>query len=1409
MRSRCIRGCRKSFLRTLSLLLVAFFGNPESSFARAQHAVRQSGVVEHNFEHASISPGELGVAGENASPRAALFPTESTLLPTKVPHSDSPTLGKSRSDSIINDENAAVPTVKLDSLQVASGAVEWAARVAEDLRVVDVDSPGSTGLHPASSRTLLRSVEILVDQLLEEREGQGLSPDLLESDPSPGLEHSYHEAMERASATADASPRRKLTDTATWQLQVEETASTKLGHEEAPSRTSDSAERVASHSDSKSQAAEATEGIAVPPFRATDDSGVPLQSQSTSQEPDGQATGGGGTEGWAARLLQRIAYPWSTAPGTPTASLLHQAPSGQGGMTLTAETAGSTTHSFTEALLSGTPEYYYPYGTQVNVSEAALLRSGWQLCYDGPYYSDRNMKAQSEEASMAQDGSASAASTSDGFYFARCTGESLLVGARHGAEVGMLAVAAAGAKAEVLRETGREGESRLHNGAYWYHLPGGSVGFAESGAVRVAPWDLQQRFVRCERRVSWRVGETRTTVKGEAAAEAGGRAGCAVLESELLQWHKVAYHHIGQHVLPRNLGARANRRVLISDLPVGCTSSTCLEYNGKFYRTLDLASHASTSLGCQMQYMAIPDGWEIPFDDAFSGSDSWHVAKLGGWATHVLVWGFQHGSCPSRGTTTYSSDCSSYFNVRQSGHTYKPSGCYLRILLRESGIARVLGENVTNGTKAPEEARDFYGFYGFYGLDLSSTDPETSDVAPDVIDGLGDNPNMHDPLQPTPTPPTEPPEGVRYRDPWLRTFSGSAADAVDLPPVAAPGSSPRTIHLHLRTTASTGNFVVVSTGTAAERHAFNIVSYGSRGRCVGVTGHLHDFHPGHRGHPRACTTVNDGVWHHVAVTLDDVGTLIIYVDGREDNRALDRRFNTSGQTNFLGRSNDDAHPDPFTGQVYAATFLPRALTPVEIAALAAGTVPNHGDPLPGPSPHPSPPVAPVPAAAVWIEPAGSQLPPVTLRPGERHTQWMVVRNEGNEEIQFEVRIEAVAGLPDIAGGTNGTYAVDPERWLHADPREGKVRPGGGADVAVSYDASGIEPLWESLLGAVTVRLLCSEEVCIANDRGDGFGDGDNSSSVRDGQLDAPGEAVGLPASRLATLRVVEPYCGLTDGSSEVVLRNLSFTQREAARSGQAEGNATEPLGTNQSAANGADPGRGGSKGPWSSWGGENAGVGFELQVLFAEFNGGPKEVAAALEVQRGRITEVSESVHCGALEMMVEGAVILEDPWVTNSTVVVATYPTYLNNVSVHAAYDHRPVFELFGMDMIAASFGHLTDKPNVLINVIFSELVTPLNQSGLDLGSGLSALSVLPMIELPWGFHIHVSFEEDFLGDTYVSINAGAVQDLVGGGNAVTANLSLTRYHSLPFVQTTSYEVEDPMQHYYDGGHGHYQSAQ
>ncbi|KAK3279391.1 hypothetical protein CYMTET_12723, partial [Cymbomonas tetramitiformis] len=164
--------------------------------------------------------------------------------------------------------------------------------------------------------------------------------------------------------------------------------------------------------------------------------------------------------------------------------------------------------------------------------------------------------------------------------------------------------------------------------------------------------------------------------------------------------------------------------------------------------------------------------------------------------------------------------------------------------------------------------------------------------------------------------------GLTYVDHHLHHFTGQMPETVRLPVdgVASNGNAPRSIVLRLRT-AATEDYCVVSTGTAAENRSFSVMSYGSQGRCIGVMGYLNDFHPGYRGYPAHCTPVNDGAWHHVAVTYDGEGKLVVYVDGMEDNHAEGRAYGTAGQENFLGRSNDEHYPDLLVGGHAASDWL--------------------------------------------------------------------------------------------------------------------------------------------------------------------------------------------------------------------------------------------------------------------------------------------------------------------------------------------------------------------------------------------------------------------------------------------------------------------------------------------------------
>ncbi|KAK3242510.1 hypothetical protein CYMTET_47799 [Cymbomonas tetramitiformis] len=321
--------------------------------------------------------------------------------------------------------------------------------------------------------------------------------------------------------------------------------------------------------------------------------------------------------------------------------------------------------------------------------------------------------------------------------------------------------------------------------------------------------------------------------------------------------------------------------------------------------------------------------------------------------------------------------------------------------------------------------------------------------------------------------------GLIYRDPALYHFLGSEADPVVALPaenVAAAGNAPRTVLLRLRT-ASRADFCAVSTGRAAESQAFNVMSYGSEGRCLGVMGYLNDFHPGYRGYPAHCTPVNDGAWHHVAVTFDGAGgDLLVYVDGVVDNRAEGKAYDTTGQDNFLGRSNDAEYPDLLVGEVHGVAFYDRALSGDEIALAAAAAGAGFTAPADAVSPVPSGPTlsrsieeqyhasggfyglpdnaqlppsgmlwtptppswAPPPPyllgdhvyhappwwldaglprppmpVPVWVEVLPEEeLPAVTLRPGESYEQDIELINNGDREVHFAVQVEYWSVLLD-------------------------------------------------------------------------------------------------------------------------------------------------------------------------------------------------------------------------------------------------------------------------------------------------------------------------------------------------------------------------------------------------------------
>jgi len=147
--------------------------------------------------------------------------------------------------------------------------------------------------------------------------------------------------------------------------------------------------------------------------------------------------------------------------------------------------------------------------------------------------------------------------------------------------------------------------------------------------------------------------------------------------------------------------------------------------------------------------------------------------------------------------------------------------------------------------------------------------------------------------------------------------------------IAAQGNAARSIIAWIRTT-NLDVQAILATGTPAQSEAFNVVMYSGNG-VVGVMGFFDDFYP------TSGRNVSDGNWHMVAVTYDGSGNLKIYVDGNLDN-ATTISYSTSGQQNYIGRSNHPGFERGFRGSISDPAVFNYALSPVQIGVLA-GTAP--------------------------------------------------------------------------------------------------------------------------------------------------------------------------------------------------------------------------------------------------------------------------------------------------------------------------------------------------------------------------------------------------------------------------------------------------------------------------------------
>jgi len=148
------------------------------------------------------------------------------------------------------------------------------------------------------------------------------------------------------------------------------------------------------------------------------------------------------------------------------------------------------------------------------------------------------------------------------------------------------------------------------------------------------------------------------------------------------------------------------------------------------------------------------------------------------------------------------------------------------------------------------------------------------------------------------------------------------------------GSSAVTVTAWVKTSSTdTGAIVGWGPDVAGQRFGFRV-----------DVGRLRIEHAG--GNVQGDTLVNDGGWHHVAVTIQENATIsypevILYLDGTDDSRPTTgaNAFNlTAGEDVSIGRrpANNDRF---FLGQIDEVRIYNGTLTQEEIAWLSGRTMP--------------------------------------------------------------------------------------------------------------------------------------------------------------------------------------------------------------------------------------------------------------------------------------------------------------------------------------------------------------------------------------------------------------------------------------------------------------------------------------
>jgi Concanavalin A-like lectin/glucanases superfamily len=142
------------------------------------------------------------------------------------------------------------------------------------------------------------------------------------------------------------------------------------------------------------------------------------------------------------------------------------------------------------------------------------------------------------------------------------------------------------------------------------------------------------------------------------------------------------------------------------------------------------------------------------------------------------------------------------------------------------------------------------------------------------------------------------------------------------------GLDDRTVSLWFKTTATWGLMIGKGYSRTSNIHAIHLYN-GNLTALMDISGTDRIV--------STTTTVNDGKWHHVALTIDRDGNMVLYLDGVSKSTVdISADANVDSNTTYpfqIGRANKSTEPNYFDGTIDDVKIFKKVFSSTEATAL--------------------------------------------------------------------------------------------------------------------------------------------------------------------------------------------------------------------------------------------------------------------------------------------------------------------------------------------------------------------------------------------------------------------------------------------------------------------------------------------